>query len=274
MQQTNTGLNFASIQGVVLDMDGVTWAGSQILPGVPDFFLFLRTRQIPYVLATNNSSKNVAEYVARLDGLGVPIGANNIVTSGTVTAEALARQYPAGTAMYVIGSESLSQLLTSFGYEIDPVRAKVVVVGLDTTLTYEKLQIAGQRILAGADFIGTNGDLTLPTPGGLAPGNGSVLAALQAMTGCVPRLMGKPEPIMFEVALERLGTKSTNTLMVGDRLDTDILGAQRAGLLTAMVLTGVSTREDVATLPPNEMPNSVFVSLAALLEAWQKSVIG
>ncbi len=271
MQSTETSLDFANIQGVVLDMDGVTWNGAQILPGVPNFFLFLREQHIPYVLATNNSSKNVDEYVARLSSLGVPVEANNIVTSGTVTAEALAQQYPPRTPIYVIGSESLIQLLTSFGYEINPMQAKVIVVGLDTMLTYEKLRIAGQRILAGADFIGTNGDLTLPTADGLVPGNGTTLAALQAMTGCTPRLMGKPEPIMYEVALKRLGTTASHTLMVGDRLDTDILGAQRSGLQTALVLTGVSTRKDVSALPPKELPNGLFDNLAALHDAWQHS---
>src|SRR5258707_9684755 len=270
-KSTETSLDFANIQGVVLDMDGVTCNGAQILPGVPNFVLFLREQHIPYVLATNNSSKNVDEYVARLSSLGVPVEATNIVTSGTVTAEALAQQYPPQTPIYVIGSESLIELLTSFGYEINPMQAKVIVVGLDTTLTYEKLRIAGQRILAGADFIGTNGDLTLPTADGLVPGNGTTLAALQAMTGCAPRLMGKPEPIMYEVALKRLGTTASHTLMVGDRLDTDILGAQRSGLQTALVLTGVSTRKDVSALPPKDLPNGLFDNLAALHDAWQHS---
>src|SRR5258708_3026321 len=271
MQSTETSLDFANIRGVVLDMDGVTWNGAQILPGVPDFFLFLREQHIPYVFATNNSSKNVDEYVARLSSLGVPAEATNIVTSGTVTAEALAQQYPARTPIYVIGSESLIQLLTSFGYEIDPVQAKVIVVGLDTTVKYEKLRIAGQRILAGADFIGTNGGLTLPTADGLVPGNGTTLAALQAMTGCAPRLMGKPEPIMYEVALERLGTTASHTLMLGDRLDTDILGAQRARLPTPLSLTRITTPNEVAGLPANEMPDGIYDSLAALHSMWQRS---
>src|SRR5690242_8640940 len=112
-------------------MDGVIWAGAETLPGVPDFFVFLRQRGIPFMLATNNSSKNIAEYVARLDSLGVPVTAENIVTSGLVTAEAMKREYSAGTPIYIIGSESLVQLLTSYGYVVDPEQAKVVVVGLD-----------------------------------------------------------------------------------------------------------------------------------------------
>jgi len=266
--ETQRTLDLTKIKGIVLDMDGVIWAGAETLPGVPDFFVFLRGRGIPYMLATNNSSKNIAEYVARLNSLGVPTTAENIVTSGLVTAEAMTRHYPQDTPIYVIGSESLVQLLTSYGYAFDPDNAKVVVVGLDITLSYDKLRIAGQRILAGADFIGTNGDLTLPTALGLAPGNGSILAALQAMTGRTPHLMGKPEPVMFQVALERLGTSAEETLMVGDRLDTDIEGARRAGLRTALVLTGVNTRDDIGEITPD----AVYDDLARLLTIWQNTV--
>src|ERR1041385_5228433 len=105
----NSTLDLTKIKAVVLDMDGVIWAGAETLPGVPDFFVFLRQRNIPFMLATNNSSKNIAEYVARLDSLGVPVTAENIVTSGLVTAEAMKREYPAGTPIYVIGSESLAR---------------------------------------------------------------------------------------------------------------------------------------------------------------------
>jgi 4-nitrophenyl phosphatase len=167
----------------------------------------------------------------------------------------------------VIGSDSLAQLLTSYGYPINTDTAQIVLVGLDTTLTYDKLRIAGQRILAGAEFIGTNGDLTLPTQNGIVPGAGSILAAIQAMTGKKPRLMGKPEPEMFQVAVERLGTRPEHTLMVGDRLDTDIEGAVRAGLRTALVLTGVSRRADIGDIAPD----AVYENLAALLADWQNS---
>jgi 4-nitrophenyl phosphatase len=163
----------------------------------------------------------------------------------------------------------LIDLLTRNGYVIDPDNAKVVIVGLDVTLTYDKLKIAGKRLLTGADFIGTNGDLTLPTADGISPGNGSILAALQAMTGRVPRLMGKPEPAMFHSALKRLSSAPDRTLMIGDRLDTDILGAQQAGLRTALVLTGISRADEVGPI----VPDGIYDSLATLCAAWQKIVV-
>lgn len=259
-------LDLRTIRAVILDMDGVIWLDADILPGVPDFFVWLCERGIPYAMATNNSSKAVAEYRTRLNNLGIPIGDEHILTSGVVTADELARTYPPDTPIYVIGSDSLVRLLAERGYPVDPDQAQVVVVGLDVTLTYEKLLIAGQRILGGAEFIGTNGDLTLPVPSGLAPGNGSIIAALQAMTGRTARLMGKPEPAMFRAAINRLGVTPLQTLMIGDRLDTDILGAQQAGLRTALVLTGVSRAEEIGPITPD----GVYSDLAVLHAAWRQ----
>ena len=243
------------------------WRGAEILPGVPDFFLFLKERNIPYSMATNNATKSAADYVNRVGNLGVPISAELIITSALVTAEELGRAYPPGTPIYVVGSPALIQLLTERGYVIDGATAKVVIAGLDVSLTYEKLRTAGQRILAGAEFIGTNGDRTLPTADGLAPGAGTIVAALQAMTDRAPRLMGKPEPTMFYTALKHLGTAADRTLMVGDRLDTDIEGAQRAKLRTALVLTGVNQRADIGEI----VPDGVYESLADLHTAWRES---
>jgi 4-nitrophenyl phosphatase len=265
MQRT---LDLSAIRGAIFDMDGVIWRGPDILPDVPEFFYFLRDHHIPYVLATNNSSKNVQEYVTRLSSLGIPVDSSNIVTSSLVTVEELSHSYPPGTPVYVIGSPSLIQLLVDAGYVIDFVGAKAVIVGLDVTLTYEKLLIGGRLILAGAEFVGTNGDLTLPTADGIAPGNGSVLAALQAMTGRKPRLMGKPEPAMFRVALKQLGTTAAQTLMIGDRLDTDIEGAQKAGLPAALVLTGVSQRDDVGVI----QPDAIFTDLVELRSVWSRLI--
>lgn len=262
------GLDLAAVRAVALDLDGVVWRGHDILPGVPDFFLFLRERGIPYLAMTNNSTRTIAEYVTRLEAIGIPIDGEHVVTSSAVTADYLARHYPPGTPLYVIGSDSLKALLTARGNVIDPDRATVVVVGLDVTLTYEKLAIAGQRIMAGADFIGTNADATFPSAGKITPGNGSQLAALITMTGRKPVVLGKPEPAMFMAALERLGAPPAGTLMIGDRLDTDIAGAVQVGMRTALVLSGVPAAPapegtTVAT------PDAVFEDLADLLAAWQ-----
>src|SRR5258708_9807712 len=175
---------------------------------------------------------------------------------------------PPSTLIYVVGSDSLTELLTGHAYVIDAQQAKVVVVGLDIKLNYEKLTVAGQRILAGAEFIGTNADRSIPTQTGIALGCGSILAAIEAMTGRAPRVMGKPEPIMFQVALERLHTLPERTLMIGDRLDTDIEGAQRAGLRAALVLTGVSTRAEAEII----RPDAIFENLAAIQDEWQHTV--
>jgi 4-nitrophenyl phosphatase len=264
----HSSLNLRAIRAVTLDLDGVVWRGSEPLPGVPDFFLFLREQGIPYMLMTNNSTRTVAEYVTKVDGLHIPIDGDHIVSSAVVTAEEIARRYPPGTPIYVVGSDSLIRLLTARGNVIDPEHAKVVVVGLDVNITYQKLSTAGRLILAGAEFIGTNGDKTFPVPDGLMAGAGSLIAAVQTMTGCKPRLMGKPEPVMYQAALERLGTPPAQTLMIGDRLDTDILGAQQVGMATALVLSGISTAADIGPITPD----GVFQHLADLESAWRAAV--
>src|SRR5262249_28656757 len=239
----------------------------------PDIFFFLREQRIPYAMATNNASKTVAEYVTRLDGLGIPIDGDHDITSAVVTADFLAAKYPSGTPIYVIGSDSLVKLLTARGHLFDPKNAQVVVVGLDVNLTYEKLKIALGRILAGAEFIGTNADLLLPVAGEMAPGNGGVVAALEAMSGQKPLIIGKPEGAMFQAALARLGCSADVTLMVGDRLSTDIEGAKRAGLKSALVLTGISGPGDIEAAQDamaTVVPDGVYESLADLHAAWQE----
>lgn len=257
-------LTLKTVQGVVLDMDGVLWRGTETISGAPEFIEFLQARGIPFGLASNNSSKSITEYIERCRLAGINVSAEQIITSAVVTADELVCVYPAGTPIYVIGSSSLVELLTSQGYVINPKTAKVVVVGLDVNITYEKLTFALRCLLEGADFIGTNADASIPTSSGLAPGSGSLIAALQTASGRVARLMGKPQPTMFRSTVRRLGCTPEQTLMIGDRLDTDILGAQQAGLRTALVLTGVSQRSDIGTV----MPDAVYDDLFALRAAW------
>ena len=262
-------LDLRTIRAVVSDMDGVLWRGTETLPGAVEFFQFLHQRGIPYMMATNNSTKTVHDYVNRLRGLDIPAEPSQILSSVVVTGDYLAKRYAVGTPIYVLGSEAIEAALTALGYVLDPDHAKVVIVGLDYRLTYDRLRIAGQRILAGADFIGTNNDASLPVADGFIPGSGTMIAALQTMTAREPVLMGKPQPTMFLTALERLGAPAVNTLMIGDRLETDIKGAKAVGMSAALVLTGVASDEDIH----NEYaPDVVYSNLAALLRQWQADV--
>jgi 4-nitrophenyl phosphatase len=259
-------IHFSSIRAAILDMDGVLWRGDEVLPGIAQFFAFLQRHRIAFSLATNNSTKTVDAYVQRLNSIGVPAESQNVITSAVATADYVRRHYPPTTPVYVIGGEGIHHTLAEQGYPEDPEQARLVIVGMDTTLTYEKLKIATLRIRAGAQFIGTNGDLTFPLPEGLVPGNGSTLAALQAATGVAPLVIGKPEKAMYEVALQRLGASPDQTLMVGDRLETDIVGAQRAGLQTALVLTGITTAEQARD--SEIQADGIFDSLPGLGTAW------
>jgi 4-nitrophenyl phosphatase len=238
------------------------------LPGLIEFFDLLQARGIPFALATNNSAKAPVEYVAKLARMGVlNVLPEQIITSGTATVSYMQTRYSPGTRVYVLGGDGLRTILTDAGYDVSEDGADVVMVGFAPNLTYERLKKASLLIRAGADFIGTNPDPSIPTPEGLAPGAGSIVAAVQTATDCQPVIIGKPHPPMFEAALRFLGTSPAETLMIGDRLTTDIEGAQQVGLRTTLVLSGVTTREELAT--SSTRPDEVYEDLAALVMAWQ-----
>jgi 4-nitrophenyl phosphatase len=262
-------MKFNKILGVVLDMDGVLWRGDQPLPGFHDIFAYLHERSIPYALLTNNSGKTPTQYVEKLARLGVPdVPAARILTSASATAAYLSGQYPAGTRVYVIGMDGIREALDAAGFDVvgEDGPAEVVVAGIDFALSYPKLRRAALLIRAGAAFIGTNGDKTFPTPDGLVPGAGSILALLRTATDIEPTVIGKPALPMFEAALRVTGTPAAQTLMIGDRLDTDISGAQQAGLATALLLSGVANPED--PMQSGIWPDVAFEHLEALLRAW------
>lgn len=260
-------MDFSGIKAVISDMDGVLWHGDVPLPGLHEFFDLLNTRPLPYALATNNSSRTRQDYVHKLAKMGVPdVPAERIVTSGTATGDYLRKHYAPGTRVHVFGSMALCEMMREAGFVVtDDGDAQVVVAGIKWDLTYDDLKRTAYLIRAGADFIGTNPDTTYPMPDGPAPGTGSMLAALQAATGRTPTVIGKPFPYMFDTALDVLGTAPGETLMIGDRLNTDIVGAAQLGLRTALVLSGISDSDELEA--SEVQPDVIFDALPALVEA-------
>ena len=248
-------------------MDGVLWRGSQALPGLNAFFDRLCERQLDFVLTTNNSSRTQQDYVDKLARMGVcGIQPRHIVTSGTATVSYLRTCYSPGTPLHVLGGDGLKRMLTEAGYQLVDTCAEAVVCGIDFDLTYDKARMATLLIRAGARFIGTNPDPSFPSPEGLVPGAGSIIALIEAASGQTPTIIGKPERGMFDAALRQLGACPEETLMIGDRIGTDIAGAQALGIQTALVLTGVETEESLRE--SKVKPDRVFAGLPELIEVF------
>ncbi len=254
------------IRALVIDMDGVLWRGNVPLPGLAEFFALLRRRSISFRLATNNANKTPGQYVHKLASMGVEVAPDYILTSAVVTAQYLAATAP-GASVYVIGGDGLRQAVLDYGLHLsNGDHADFVAVGWDPELTYGQLSEATLLIRAGAKFIGCNPDRTWPGERGLLPGNGATLAFLQASTDVAPLIIGKPERTMFDVALKAMGADPAYTAMLGDRLETDIVGGQKAGLRTILVLTGASDEAALAASPVK--PDWVFDGIQELAHAW------
>jgi len=256
------------VRGFVLDMDGVLYRGRTPIEGSAAFLELLHKRRTPYILLTNNATLTMEQNSAKLDEMGIPVKPERIMTSAVATAMQLGSEASRGSTVYMIGEQGLRDALGKAGFRIvEEEVAEYVVVGYDRGLTYEKLAKAALAIQAGAKFIGTNPDKALPSERGLVPGTGATLAALEFVTGVSPRVIGKPERAIFDLTLAKLGLEATETAMVGDRLETDILGAQRIGLVTVLVLSGAS---GPAELEASEIvPDMVLESIATLADAWR-----
>ncbi len=235
------------IRALILDMDGVLWHDNLPLGNLPEIFEKIRALHLRVMLATNNSTRTPADYLQKLRGFGVELEPWQVVNSSMATAAMLRAAFPQGGEVYVVGESGILSALRDAGFipftgGTRPAAPVAVVAGMDTGITYEKLAIATQFISSGVPFFGTNPDRTYPTPYGLAPGAGTILAALEAATDVKPKIGGKPEPYLFRLALERMNVSASETLVVGDRLETDIEGGRAAGCKTALVLSGVTSR--------------------------------
>ncbi|HPM25641.1 MAG TPA: HAD-IIA family hydrolase [Phycisphaerae bacterium] len=254
------------VDAVIFDLDGTVYLGDAALPGAVDGIAGLRQRGVRTMFVSNKPLEPRAAYAAKLTRLGIPTPADDVITSAFVLAHYLG-EHGRDLRYYVLGEENLRQELRDAGLlivdeladqdpkeVIQPLGIDAVIVALDRTLDYRKLNTAYQALRRGARYFATNADDTCPMPGGAIPDAGATLAALQQLTGRRPELVaGKPSPLILGAALDSMGVPAARCLMVGDRLETDLRMGQQAGMLTAVPLTGVSTREDIARFarPPD-----------------------
>lgn len=255
----------------IFDLDGVIYRGDEPQPHAKEVVQELRTTGRKVYFLTNNSTRTREQYCEKLINLGIPADINDVITSAYATALYLRELAPDGAAVYVIGEEGVYVELARAGMRtVDVVNGEkidFVVVGLDRQFTYEKLNLAQQAIRRGAKFIATNADTTFPLEEGvLSPGNGSLVAAIKAATDVEPFVIGKPEPYSLLKCLELADAKPEEAAIIGDRLDTDILGGRRAGLQTFLVLTGVATRAEAENAPPQMKPHRIIDDLTGLLQ--------
>ncbi len=258
----------ARYEGLLIDMDGVVYLDSRPISDAIDFVREARERGKRVLFLTNNSRYTVKEYAARLRSMGLECDSECIFTSAVATADYIAENLsPRGRKAFVIGGDGLREELRRVGLELvegeQAKWAELVVVGWDVELTYEKLKVGCLAIYRGAEFIGSNPDSSFPSPEGIWPGAGAIIACLEKATGRKATVVGKPNIFMMQLALARLGTAPDRTLMIGDRLETDVLGGWRAGMDTCLVLTGVTRREDLEGFEPR--PDYVVESLKELL---------
>ena len=244
----------SNIKALILDMDGVIWRSDAPIGDLPQIFKRIEARGLKYVFATNNGTKTTEQYVATLEKLGVRVSTQQVVTSALGVAHMLAQKFPRGTKAFMIGESGIKESLEEKGFEILSLEraqeAQVVVMGIDREITFDKAREATLLVRRGVPFYATNPDKTFPTPRGEIPGAGAWISVITTATGVEPVYAGKPFPFMIELSLERIGAKKEETLVVGDRLETDIAAGQAVGCPCALVLSGVSTREEAERWEP------------------------
>ena len=242
----------------LIDMDGVLVRGRTPIPGAQEFIARLVETETPFLILTNNPTFTSRDLQHRLATQGLNVPENRLFTSAMATAQFLATQRPNGTA-FAIGESGLTSALHDIGYVLTSSDPDYVVLGETTSYHFENITKAIRLISAGSRFIATNPDTSGPTEQGIQPACGAMAALIEATTGVKPYFIGKPNPLMMRSALNYIGAHSENTIMVGDRMDTDIIGGIESGMDTILVLTGVTAKEDIErfSYQPTHILNSV-----------------
>jgi len=261
---------------VILDLDGVVYRGERPVDGAAELIDRLRGAGLLVRYATNNSMSTRAAYARRLRGMGIPADPDEIVTSTSATIAHLRRHEPDVRTILAVGSDGMVEELRSAGYDVTPASAvaahregpgaDAVLVGLDPAFDDARLAAAATEVQGGARFIATNADSQYPTPTGFLPGAGAIVAAIRDATGVLPLVIGKPEPAMFQAILDETGVGADQALVIGDNPDSDIRAAHRSGIESLLVLTGVTSSDEVATLSGERLPDHVVPDPAA---AWE-----
>lgn len=241
---TDTTRRLASIEevgfaAVLSDLDGVVYRGEEAVPGAVARFNHWQAAGVPYCFVTNNAEKSAPAFAEKIRGLGIDCSAAQVVTSGDVALDYVQAQFAPGDGIYVIGSQSLKDRVQELGYRLVSTEAAAVLVALDRSFDYAMMKVALRNILGGAQLIGTNPDLIRPTSDGFEPGAGAITHSIAVSSGAKPVFLGKPEPEILHTAMARMGIAPADAIMLGDKLDTDILAGQRAGVRSVFMETGV-----------------------------------
>jgi len=255
---------------LLADLDGVVYEGSAAIKDAPEAILALQNLGLPIGYVTNNSSRKPETIAAQLAGFGVHCEPEDIIGSGKTGVDILKTMIPAGAKVLVVGGEGLRARVTEGGFELvedSGASPAAVIQGFAPDVSWRDLAEAAFSIQRGAKWVATNQDWTLPQEKGLAPGNGTLVSAVHTAVGQLPVVAGKPEPAIFHTAVEHFGAK--RALFIGDRIDTDITGANRAGIDSVLVLTGVSTRKEVLGIKPEGRPKYIIGSMAELLKPYK-----
>lgn len=260
------------VRGLILDIDGCLARGNQALPGALETVQALKHRGIKLAYMTNDNQRTTETWVQRLGAMGIPAEPDEILTSAVVAAEFVKAQY-ADRPVFPVGATGLMSALEERGLTLvdDPEQAGVLVMGRDPDFDQETLNLACQAIWHGADFVATNLDRRVPKQGGFVPGTGAMVQAVAWATSTEPKVMGKPSHWAAEMGMRMLGVEPAEGAIAGDNLEQDIKMGKVAGLRTALVLTGSSTREDVDGVPAAERPDVVLPDVTHIL-AWLESL--
>jgi NagD protein len=240
--------NIKSKAGFIIDMDGVIYHGNMLLPGVMEFLAWLENSGKKYLFLTNSPERTPKELHEKMARLGINVGEDHFYTSALATASFLSNQKPNGSA-YIIGDAGLIHALYSVGYTVNNVNPDYVVVGDTHSYNFEKIELAVNLVIRGAKLIGTNPDVSGPVENGITPSTKALIAPIEIATGKKAYYVGKPNPLMMRIALKRLGVKREDAIVIGDRMDTDVICGLESEIDTLLVLSGISDRKTIDQFP-------------------------